>query len=149
VVRALGRNGGEVLKFMGDGLLGVFPVVDGDRAAACRSARAAALSFREELAGLTRRRSEAGLRPAEVGVALHFGDVAYGNIGAPDRLDFTVIGPAVNLAARIESLCGKLGHPILASQTFVALEGGAWVPCGEHPVKGVAERVAVARPVEI
>jgi len=146
VVRALGRHGGEVLKFMGDGLLGVFPVVDGDRAAACRAARAAALSFREELAILKRRRIDAGLRPAEVGVALHFGDVAYGNIGAPDRLDFTVIGPAVNLSARIESLCGKLGHPILASQTFVALEGGDWIPCGSHALKGVAQPVAVSRP---
>ena len=149
VVQSLERHGGQVLKFMGDGLLGVFPVVDGDRATACRSARAAALDFRAALATLRAKRAEAGLHSADVGVGLHVGDVAYGNIGAPARLDFTVIGSAVNLSARIESLCGKLGHPILASQAFVALEGGDWVPCGAHPLKGVAEPVVVSRPAEV
>jgi adenylate cyclase len=146
LVCVLEDHGGEVLKFMGDGLMGVFPVVDGP-AAACRAARAAVSAFRVGLGELSQRRVGEGLAPIEVGVGLHYGDVTYGNIGAPGRLDFTIIGPAVNLASRIEGLCGKLGEPILASEAFVALEGGAWESCGKFEVKGVDAPVAVARPV--
>ncbi len=82
---------------------------------------------------------------ADVGVGLHYGDVSYGNIGAPGRLDFTVIGSAVNLAARIEATCGKLGEPMLASSAFVARTPG-WTSCGSFDMKGVAEPVEVFRP---
>lgn len=70
-------------------------------------------------------------------VGLHFGEVSYGNIGAPARLDSTVIGPAVNLAARVESMCGRLGEDALATADFVRREGGSWESHGEHMMKGL------------
>jgi len=145
LVQVIEERGGEVLKFIGDGLLGVFAAGD-DPAGACRAARDAARVFRDELSCLNQRRVGRGQPPIDVGVGLHFGNVTYGNIGAPARLDFTVIGPAVNLASRIEGLCGKLARPVLASEEFVALEGGHWEPCGVYAVKGVEAPIAVACP---
>ncbi|MCO4770212.1 MAG: adenylate/guanylate cyclase domain-containing protein [Deltaproteobacteria bacterium] len=147
LVDVIDAHGGEVLKFMGDGLLGVFPAGE-DSAAACRAARMAATAFRARLQDLSAQRVNNGLAPIDAGVGLHYGNVTYGNIGAPARLDFTVIGPAVNLASRIEGLCGALSQPILASEGFVALEGGAWETCGHFEVKGVETPILVARPVD-
>jgi adenylate cyclase len=108
-------HGGEVLKFMGDGLLAIFPITEGaDAAKICAAALAAALDARTNVAALDAVASEeTGVR---FGLALHMGDVLYGNIGSGNRLDFTSIGPAINLAARIEKLAGQLGRTILASQ---------------------------------
>ena len=75
----------------------------------------------------------------DFGISLHIGDVLYGNIGAPDRLDFTVIGPAVNLVTRIESLCAELGEPILLSGAFVEAAGIPARPLGPFPLLGIAE----------
>jgi adenylate cyclase len=148
VVGALEAQGGQVLKFMGDGLLAVFAETTDDPTGAdvCQAARAAAVDLQQRLADLRERREARGLVSADVGVGLHFGDVSYGNIGAPARLDFTVIGPAVNLAARVEGLCGKLVQPVLATQDFVTRDGGAWDSCGVMPVKGVSAPVEVYRP---
>ncbi|HEX4111972.1 MAG TPA: adenylate/guanylate cyclase domain-containing protein, partial [Stellaceae bacterium] len=95
-VPAIAAHGGEVLKYIGDGLLAIFPVTGTvDAGTACAEALAAAHAARAEVAKI------AGLR---FGLALHLGDVLYGNIGSGDRLDFTCIGPAVNLAARLEKI---------------------------------------------
>ncbi|TDM75107.1 adenylate/guanylate cyclase domain-containing protein, partial [Lactobacillus crispatus] len=100
-------HGGEVLKFIGDGLLAVFPLADAEQAAA--AAKAAMGAARQALAGLGalnagaltgRSETAARWRPLRVGIALHEGEVCFGNIGSPERLDFTVIGPAVNEASR-------------------------------------------------
>ncbi|MCP4808357.1 MAG: adenylate/guanylate cyclase domain-containing protein [Proteobacteria bacterium] len=147
MVGALEDNGGEVLKFMGDGLLAVFTVEDDDHLGkdACAAARRASAALTQGLVALRARRQAAGLPVADLGVALHFGTVSYGNIGAPARLDFTVIGREVNTASRIEGLCATLGEPILASGEFVIREGGDWEPCGTFELKGV-DRLVVYRP---
>ncbi len=144
IVHGLHAHGGEVLKFMGDGLLAVF--TGDDEGAACRSASDAVTTVQRRLAELTNRRSSHGLTTASVGIGLHFGDVTYGNIGAPARLDFTVIGSAVNLAARVESLCGRLGVSALGTKAFASRANAGWTTQGEHSVKGVDEPVVVYQP---
>lgn len=129
--------GGDVLKFMGDALLAVFPL-DPPRAAA--RARDAALAVQRDLAALSATRRAAGQPPIAAGIALHAGEVLYGNIGGRQRLDFTVIGEAVNFVARVEGQCGALGHAILASEAFVALAPGGWAPVGALPLKGFPGR---------
>ena len=144
MVSVVQGHGGEVLKFLGDGVLAVFPATR-DGSAACSSAREAALALQARLEASVDRRLEWGQPLAAIDVALHFGSVHYGNVGAPDRLDFTVIGQAVNTAARIEGLCSMLGEPVLASEEFVRREGGAWDDRGAHDVKGVPQ-LRVFRP---
>jgi adenylate cyclase len=145
-VPALEAQGGEVLKFIGDGLLAIFPL--GGRAPAevapkAVAATAAAFAALDKLNGV---RAARGDGPLEFGVALHLGEVAYGNIGGAARLDFTAIGPAVNLASRLEGLTGKLGKRVVFSEAFVA-EG--LVPSkvvGTFDLKGVAVPQAVHEP---
>ncbi len=144
IVHGLHAHGGQVLKFMGDGLLAVF--TGDDEGAACRSASDAVTTVQRRLAELTVRRSKRGLATADVGIGLLFGDVTYGNIGAPARLDFTVIGSAVNLAARVESLCGRLGVSALGTKAFASRANAGWTTQGEHSVKGVDEPVVVYQP---
>jgi adenylate cyclase len=136
------RQGGEVLKFMGDGLLAIFPVGDADVGALCNQALAAARAVEVEVAAADWRGLES---PGAVkfGVALHVGEVLYGNVGSSNRLDFTCIGPAVNLAARIEALSGEIGRTILASEAFAKACGDAMVPLGSFALKGVAAEQAV------
>jgi len=140
-VPAIREQGGEVLKFMGDGLLAIFPVEQAENRAVCARALQAA------------REAEAAVRDADwgrlerqggvqFGVALHIGDVLYGNVGSANRLDFTCIGPAVNLAARIETLSGEIGRTILASADFALqcpqeIEHGTLQPLGSFTLKGV------------
>jgi len=149
IVRVIEAEGGQVLKFMGDGLLGVFSAAPDDPQgrAACKAARRAASALRTELDLLSKRRGADGLVTPEVGLGLHFGDVSYGNIGAPSRLDFTVIGSAVNLAARIQDLCKPLGQPILASAAVASGEGGAWSSAGAQALRGMSEPVELFVPV--
>ena len=144
IVDGLRAHGGQVLKFMGDGLLAVF--TGDDEGAACRSAADAVTTVQRRLAELTERRSKHGLTTADVGIGLHYGDVTYGNIGAPARLDFTIIGSAVNLAARVESLCGRLGVSVLGTEAFASRANAGWTKQGEHSVKGVDEPVEVYQP---
>ena len=108
---ALRSRGGEILKFMGDGMLATLPFAAADRAKACRDALDAAAETTQQLENLNRTRAAIGLPPVAVDLALHVGEVLYGNVGAADRLDFTVIGPAVNEVARIEALCEPLRKP--------------------------------------
>jgi adenylate cyclase len=141
-VPAILERGGEVLKFMGDGLLAIFPVApdDPDGAAACANALAAARDARARIAALGKTEDAYGLR---FGLALHLGELLYGNIGGESRLDFTCIGPAVNLAARLEKLAGELGRAILASGDFARRCPGELVPVGEFALRGfdAAQRV--------
>jgi adenylate cyclase len=132
-------HGGEVLKFMGDGLLAIFPIGGAtDAAEVCAKAMAAAYQARAKVVALHDAADEdSGVR---FGLALHLGDVLYGNIGSGNRLDFTCIGPAVNLAARLERLAGQLGRTILASQEFARYCAGDFEPIGKFAVAGFAEQ---------
>ena len=139
---SLRERGGQVLKFIGDALLATFSFDEPRGADACRRALESALEAQQKLDALNRDRSAAGLAPVAVDLALHVGEVFYGNVGAVDRLDFTVIGRAVNEVARIEALCEPLGQSILVSAEFVALAadtGCRLAPLGRHALRGVRE----------
>jgi adenylate cyclase len=147
-------RGGEVLEYMGDGLLAVFLIApDGDNARKiCRSALEAAREARDAIARLsTRLKAHGELRDAEehgvhgvqFGLALHLGQVSYGNIGSRNRLKFTCVGPAMNLAARIEGLTSPLHRAILASDEFARQCPSEFVPVGEFDLKGFAAARAV------
>ena len=138
-VEAVYAHGGEVLKFIGDGMLAIFPLDDAaDVTARCgaaiEAARAAQRAFAAQRADLA------------FGIALHVGEVSYGNIGGQGRLDFTAIGPAVNLAARLEGLTGKLATPIVVSQELAMHAGGRVEPLGSFELKGIREPVPVFAP---
>ena len=131
--------GGEILKFVGDGMLAIFPIAAGDPAGeACGRALAATTDAGEAMAALNRRRTGAGEAPLDYGIALHVGDVVYGNVGAANRLDFTVIGPAVNLATRIEGVCKIVKRRPLMSGAFVEAAGCSADPVGRFELKGIA-----------
>ena len=112
------RHRGEILKFIGDAILAIFRL---DDEPACGRALDAAIDARSAMLELNRRRRADGLDALDFGLALHAGEVMYGNIGTADRLDFTVIGPAVNLTTRIERLCRTLGPNLLMSEAFAEM----------------------------
>jgi adenylate cyclase len=137
-VEQIEAHGGHVLKFIGDGILAIFP--QDDTALACRHALDAAVGLRDRLSALKQRRTAAGLPVTDTHIALHLGEVLYGNLGSARRLDFTVLGPAVNEAARIEALCGSLEQPIVVSSAFAEAAGDArsrLVSLGRYAMKGV------------
>ncbi len=137
---SLRARGGQVLKFIGDGMLAIFPFVDATRDETCGHALDAAAEAMLAVSRLNEVRGSAGKPVAAVDLALHLGEVLYGNVGAADRLDFTVIGPAVNEAARIETLCEPLGHTVLVSAEFAAAASSARLkPLGQHRLRGVRE----------
>lgn len=159
LVGAVEAEGGEVLKFMGDGLLAVFPIPDASadaeppRAdAAARACRAAA----EALAALEALNRDPppplaaieGWRPLQAGLALHLGRVFFGNVGAPGRLDFTVIGPAVNIAARVEGMTKELGRPLLLTEPVAEALPEALEHLGAFTLRGIEEPVALYAPLE-
>lgn len=137
-------RGGEVLEFTGDGILAIFPLDETGKNAAdlCDKALDAA---REAVIGLTRLPPPD--RPPRIGLALHVGELAYGNIGGSNRLDFTAIGPAVNMAARLESVTAKVGRPIVCSETFARLTTRPTEDLGHFELKGLAEPVEIYAPV--
>ncbi len=138
---SLRRRGGQVLKFLGDGMLAIFPFVDATQDETCSQALDAAVEAMAGLDRLNAARQEAGKPIAAVDLALHLGEVLYGNVGAVDRLDFTVIGPAVNEVARIETLCEPLGRKVLISAELAAVLGNRrrLEPLGYHMLRGVRE----------
>jgi adenylate cyclase len=138
---SLRPRGGQVLKFLGDGMLATFPFVDATRDEICSQALDAAAEAMASLDRLNAERRKAGKPVAEVDLALHVGEVLYGNVGAVDRLDFTVIGPAVNEVARIETLCEPLGRKVLISADLASLVGDRrrLEPLGFHALRGVRE----------
>jgi adenylate cyclase len=114
----IAKHGGEILKFIGDGLLAIFPLSAPD---ACASLLHAVTEARAAMAALNERNSATSRAPLNYGIGVHVGDVMYGNIGSTTRLDFTVIGPAVNMASRIEALTKQVGRPVLLSRDFAEL----------------------------
>lgn len=142
------ESGGEVLKFLGDGLLAAFPVdATAGSGQACAAALEAARRALARNAAVNARGGAQSRLPLDV--ALHLGDVFYGNVGAGRRLDFTVIGPAVNEVARIEALCGALDRPLLMSAPFAAQCGGEAVSLGRHRLRGVAEEREIFAPADL
>jgi adenylate cyclase len=135
----IARRGGEVLKFMGDGLLAIFPLsVEASPEAVCRAALAAAGEARDNIAAMTGWPTEtSGPRH---GLALHVGELLYGNIGAGNRLDFTCIGPAVNLAARLETVAKQLGRATVLSAEFARHCESEAVPLGDFALAGFGAR---------
>ena len=141
---AVTARGGEILRFIGDAMLIVFPIDDGMcKQTACNAAIESALDAQNTLASLNHRRRRRGLPEIDFGVGLNVGEVIYGNVGAPDRLDFTVMGPAVNRTARLESLTKTLGCNILFSENFAQLVDTPSEFLGHHEMKGIAEPQAV------
>jgi adenylate cyclase len=145
LVPAIEAEGGEVLKFIGDGLLAIFPVA-ADPAAACRAALAAVGAGRAALAELNGQRHERNEPELRFGMALHRGEVLYGNIGSATRLDFTTIGPAVNLTARLETLARDLGRDLVVSAAFAAHCPEAVASLGTFRLRGFRDPVEVFAP---
>ena len=139
-VEAIEAHGGHVLKFIGDAVLAIFP--DDDTTCACTRALDAAAEQHRRIAALNARRAAASLPVTATHLALHLGELLYGNVGSPRRLDFTVLGPAVNEAARIEALCGSLEQPVIVSSAFADAAGRdarqRLVSLGRYAMKGVA-----------
>ena len=134
-------SGGDVLKLIGDGTLAIF--TGEDREKACRAALAAAARLRKEVGKLTGTRSQAGLPTTQVYLALHVGDVFYGNVGSKDRLDFTVIGPAVNEVSRILAMSRSVEQDVLLSSAFAASLSpevrDRLVSVGRYALRGVTQ----------
>jgi adenylate cyclase len=141
---------GEILKFMGDAMLAMFAVpAAAERRAVALAALDAAGAAQKGIAALNQRRAANGDIPVRFGLALHIGEAMFGNIGASARLDFTVIGPAVNYAARLEKLTASLERPVLVSAALAALlPSDALVPVGKHALKDIDEPQAVYAPPE-
>ncbi|HLI13695.1 MAG TPA: adenylate/guanylate cyclase domain-containing protein [Alphaproteobacteria bacterium] len=137
MAQAVEDHDGQVLKFMGDGMLAIFPL-EYDVAETCDRAVDAAFKAPAAVKLLNGVRAKLGHPPIAFGLALHFGSVSYGNIGGKRRLDFTVIGPAVNHASRLQELTKRLGHPVLASRTLAAGTSRPLVSLGSHTLRDIA-----------
>jgi adenylate cyclase len=139
VISAIYENGGDVLKLIGDGTLAIFPAAAPEEA--CRSAIAAQTAVQDRVAALNRRRAADDLPTTEIYLGLHIGEVFFGNIGSRERLDFTVVGPAVNEVARIAAMCRSADRSVLLSQAFAdamaRLERGRLVSVGRYALRGV------------
>jgi adenylate cyclase len=143
-VTAIRAHGGEVLKYMGDGLLAVFPIDEyvGDAEQVCSHVLDAARESRASVEALHYPIGETVER-FRFGVALHVGKILYGNIGGGNRLDFTCIGPAINLAARLEKIASRLHRTVVASEGFAGICRGGWSDLGEFPVAGFSKAARV------
>jgi adenylate cyclase len=140
VVPVVDAHGGQVLKFLGDGLLATFPLEDHQAAAACERALDAAAEVLGCVRELNVERAARGTPAMELDLALHLGDLVYGNVGSADRLDFTVVGPAVNEASRIEALCAQHGLNLLVSEAFASAatrSSNRLVSIGRFVLRGV------------
>ncbi len=141
-------NKGEVLRFIGDAVLAIFPIRKSGNTPrrACAQALAAAREAEGRLAELNRARAEAGKGPLNFGIGLHLGDVMFGNIGVPERLEFSVIGPAANEVARLEDLTKTLGRRVLVSGEFARHLTLDWESLGRHGLRGVGDPIEVFAP---
>ena len=136
---AVHERNGSVLKFLGDGLLAVFSLEERPEAEVCAAALEAAEATLAAVAALNESRRAKGEAALALDIALHLGEVLYGNVGSARRLDFTVIGPAVNQASRMEALCEPLGQHLLLSERFARACDRPLKPLGSHSLRGVAE----------
>ncbi|MBO9448970.1 adenylate/guanylate cyclase domain-containing protein [Tropicibacter sp. R16_0] len=142
VVQAVEENDGDVLKFMGDGILSIFPIPsDADTTKTCRKAALSARRVLVGLAELNHARIANRQVPLDLGIGINAGKVSYGNIGSPGRLDFTVLGGAVNLASRVEGLTKSVGTRVLATSNVAEYASDLFVSCGTHAVRGISEPV--------
>ena len=146
IAGAVHAFGGEVLKFIGDGVLAIFPIGERDAPAACDAALRAIAAARAGMDHLDRARAAKDLPPLPFGAALHVGEMLWGNIGTANRLDFTAIGSAVNLVSRLEGLCKTLDRQVLLSGAFARETTQPLLPLGEHGLRGIAEPCAVFAP---
>jgi len=124
-------HGGEVVSLLGDAVLGLFRV-EGSPEEACGRALAAAHEARRRLGA----QAASVDGPLDFGISLHLGQVIYGNVGVPERLQFTLVGSAVNEVVRVQDLTKQLGYPLLVTAPFAKVTAGAWHPLGEHPLRG-------------
>ncbi|HKY09818.1 MAG TPA: adenylate/guanylate cyclase domain-containing protein, partial [Candidatus Binatia bacterium] len=139
VISAIHEHGGDVLKLMGDGVLAIFTAAE--RSAACEAALSAAVDAPRRIAAVNGRRAAERRPTTELYLGLHIGEVFFGNIGSKDRLDFTIVGPAVNEVSRIASLCRSVDQPLLVSSAFAAALGasrGRLVSVGRYALRGVS-----------
>ena len=146
LVPSIEEFGGQVLKFMGDGLLATFPLNGRPAAEVCERALSAAAKTLERIRILCDERAAANAMVLDLDIALHLGDVFYGNVGSADRLDFTVIGPAVNEASRIEVLCGQHQRNLLISETFAKAatqSADRLVSIGRFALRGVGSAQSI------
>jgi adenylate cyclase len=132
-----------VLALIGDAVLAIFPTAPGGEQAACTAAVAAARRAQARRDQVNATRAQAGQPLIEFGIGLHVGDVVFGNIGVPERLQFTAIGPTVNEVARLESLTKTLGHRVLASDRVAGAVAIAWQHLGLHELRGARNPRAV------
>ena len=137
-------EGGEVLLLLGDAVLSIFPIDEAEPAAACEAAMRAAAEAERRLAGVNHARTD-GLT-LDFGIGLHVGDLTFGNIGVPARLQFTVVGPAANAVSRIHDLGKALAQPVTVSAAFAAQLALDWQSLGEHELRGLAGRHLVFAP---
>jgi len=140
LVPVITEHGGQVLKFLGDGLLAAFPLADHEPAEVCERALDAAADALSCVRELNAERAAADRPVMDLDMALHLGDLFYGNVGSADRLDFTLIGPAVNEASRIEALCTQHERPLLISEAFAhaaTVSSGRLVSIGRFALRGV------------
>jgi adenylate cyclase len=138
IVSAIHQHGGDVLKLIGDGTLAIFTAKD--RMQACSAALSAAIAARRSVAELKQRRAAEGKPVTDMYLGLHVGEVFYGNVGSRERLDFTVIGPAVNEASRITAMCRSVDQPVLMSASFAHVGGvrHRLVSVGRYALRGVS-----------
>jgi adenylate cyclase len=138
IIGPIQTQGGEVLKFLGDGVLAVFPADKGGMPAACEAALAATRDACRDLARLAQARHDVGAPVARHVIALHAGPVSFGNVGSADRLDFTVIGPAVNLASRLNALGKELARDVVLSAAFAERIATPVHSLGRFALRGIA-----------
>jgi len=144
-------HGGEIMEIMGDGVLAIFhQEQEWDAARVCNAALAAATESLAEIANRNRRHPS-GAPVLQAGIALHYGTVSYGNIGSGDRLDFTVIGPDVNLTSRIERLCRELDRHLILSEAFAEVLGRPMWELGAFELRGFSrmQRLFELPPAEL
>ncbi|MHA1537774.1 MAG: adenylate/guanylate cyclase domain-containing protein [Alphaproteobacteria bacterium] len=142
------QAGGDVLSFIGDAVLAIFPIGEAENTAAgaCRKALEASAKAGARLARTNKAREGRGAEALDYGLGLHVGDVVFGNIGVPERLSFSVIGPVVNTVARLEALTKTLKRPVLVSAQFADTLPIAWDSLGHHTVSGITEPLEVYAP---
>jgi adenylate cyclase len=143
IAGAVHAFGGEVLKFIGDGVLAIFPIGERPASATCDAALSAVAAALAGMDHFDQARGRQGLPPLPFGMALHLGEMLWGNIGTADRLDFTAIGPAVNLVSRLEGLCRTMGRSVLISGAVAAETTTTLIPLGTHALRGIAAPCAV------
>jgi len=142
------RGGGEILSFLGDGFLAVYPCGRHKEPSkvACRAALTAVSKATRRMNELNAERKIAGLAPVGYGIGLHVGNVMFGNVGLKDRLTFSAFGAAVNEVQRLQELTKKYHHQVIASGAFADYAGGAWTSLGEEKLRGVDEAIALLSP---